>query len=153
MTWQPLGIVDLSYDWQFLAVPVLKFGLFRITQLYSDSDYVHGKIVIGQAFNEPKQFYNYRAIYPSKSQKLIKLTTPVEIVRDEDIYNRFLAVKLDSRYYRYSIGWRVQFEVQDTVGLTLDQIRSLELENREGIALLQQQLDRIEQGMNSTTGQ
>lgn len=149
MTWQQLGTVNLSYDWQFLAVPVIKFGLFRITQNYSDTEYIHGKIIVGQAFNEPKEFYTYRAIYPSKKQKIISLLTPNELIRAEGIFSKYLAVKFDKRYYRYSVGWNIGFEVQDVVSLDLDQVHSLQIENRENAALLQQQLSRVEQKVDT----
>lgn len=149
MAWQQLGNVNLTYDWQFLAVPVLRFGLFRITQPYSDTDYVHSKIIVAQAFNNPKEFYNYRAFYPSRSQKIIKLMTPSEIIRDDSIYNRYLGFKFDSRYYRYSINRTIQIEVQNTVALSLENIQALAIENRANIALLQASVDSIEHKIDS----
>lgn len=152
MGWRRLGTVDLSYDWQFLFVPVLRYSLFRVTQLYSDTDYIHGKIIITQTFNTPLQFYNYRSIYPSKDLKIIQLLTPEEIIKDpEEIYTKRLGFKFDRRYYRYSISWAIQVEVQDVIATNLDLIQGLEIENRENVAYLQKQLNQVEQALKNTT--
>lgn len=153
MTWQELGRINLSYDWQFLALPSGNYGLFRIKQIYSDTDYIHGKIVIGQAFSELKEFYTYKAIFPSKNRKIIKLLPPLELIKADNSPNRYLAFKLDSRYYRYSVGWQIQIEIEDVIPTTLDEIKILTTINRGELALIQQQLAQIEQGLNTTTGQ
>lgn len=144
MAWQELGTINLSYEWQFLALPSGSYELFRVTQLFSSTDYIHGKIVIGQAFDEPKEFYNYRAIYPSSSAKIIKLSPPLELVRGLSSVNRYLAFKFDSRYYRYSLGWQIQIELQDVAPTSLDEVKVLININRSELAAIQEQLSKIE---------
>lgn len=151
MAWQQLGDINLSYDWQFLAVPFGNYQLFRVSQLYNETDYIHGKIVIGQTFDEPKQFYNYRAIYPSRKQKIVRFVVPPELIKGSDSPQRYLAFKLDERYYRYSIGWRIQIEIQDILPTTLDELKVLSNLNRGELALIQSQLDRIESQVNASS--
>lgn len=110
MAWQQLGTIDLSYDWQFLSVPILRLETFRITHLYNETDYIHGKVIVSQAFNEPKEFYDTRVIYPSQKLKIITMRTPSELEDDVGVY-RYLALKLSRRYYRYSIGWQVRVDI------------------------------------------
>lgn len=153
MAWKQLGIINLTYDWQFLAVPNTLYNLFRITQLYSDTDYIHGKIIIGQVFNDPKEFHSYKAIYPSKSKKIIKLATPLELITGFDVAIKYLGFKFDNRYYRYSVSWSIQIEVENAIAATLEELRALTTATREEIALLQTQIDRIEQSINTTYGQ
>lgn len=67
----------------------------------------------------------------------------------------FLEIKIPAWHEELSLEvWQCkQPFLSNSVEEKLENLKQLFLEQRENIALLQQQLDRIEQGMNTTTGQ
>lgn len=65
-----------------------------------------------------------------------------------------LRLSIPKWFYDISVKiWEYQHSYQGNVELALNNISQLVLENRENIALIQAQLDRIEQDINTTYGQ
>lgn len=109
MTWVELGTVNLTYEWQLLNSPAVGTETFRVSHLYNEGDYIHGKVLITQVYSNPYEFYSVRTVYPSRDLKILTLPIPDDFKR-QGVIVRYLALKLSRRYYRYSIGWRVKVE-------------------------------------------
>lgn len=149
MTWINLGTVNLNYEWQLLPVPSFTAKTFKI--IHINRAIYHTKALIAQSFGNEVQIYKPRGFYASQTPKIYNFFMPEEFV--EENFSRFIALKLSTTSRVFDFNWQVQIEAIINNIDRLQNIELLAIENRGNIALLQQTVDRIEQGMDTTAGQ
>lgn len=109
MAWLDLGIVNLTFEWQFLG---MENSIFQETFRVSHYNWAltRGGCLITQAFDDLfLDFYNTRKLYPSKERKIILLNIPEDLLSQGEI-KRYIGLKLSPRAKVYSYDWKVQVE-------------------------------------------
>jgi len=106
MSWESLGILELTAYWQLLPREVQHVETFRVHQYFQQLPY--GTILLAQSWSSDLELFDVQVIYPMREDLIVDLLVPAGF-KARGMTRRYIAARL-SRSSRFQEFWKLGVE-------------------------------------------